>query len=103
MWSAGLETRDTTGLEVCATVIARYAIRNTGRTTEIKIKNKIKIKMAVLTDIKSLTREELEAQFAAWEQPVYRVKQLMDWLYVQRVTDWDAMSNLPKAERCRAW
>ncbi|HEX5218448.1 MAG TPA: 23S rRNA (adenine(2503)-C(2))-methyltransferase RlmN [Verrucomicrobiae bacterium] len=55
--------------------------------------------MAVLTDIKSLTREELEAQFAAWEQPVYRVKQLMDWLYVQRVTDWDAMSNLPKALR----
>ena len=51
------------------------------------------------TDIKSLTREELEAQFAAWEQPVYRVKQLMDWLYVQRVTDWDAMTNLPKALR----
>jgi len=55
--------------------------------------------MAVLTDIKSLTREELEAQFAAWEQPVYRVKQLMDWLYVQRVTDWEAMTNLPKALR----
>jgi 23S rRNA (adenine2503-C2)-methyltransferase len=55
--------------------------------------------MAVLTDIKSLTREELEAQFAAWEQPIYRVKQLMDWLYVQRVTDWEAMSNLPKALR----
>jgi 23S rRNA (adenine2503-C2)-methyltransferase len=55
--------------------------------------------MAVLTDIKSQTREELEAQFAAWEQPVYRVKQLMDWLYVQRVTDWEAMSNLPKALR----
>jgi len=55
--------------------------------------------MAALTDIKSQTREELEAQFAAWEQPVYRVKQLMDWLYVQRVTDWEAMSNLPKALR----
>jgi 23S rRNA (adenine2503-C2)-methyltransferase len=53
----------------------------------------------VPTDIKSLTREELEARFAAWEQPVYRVKQLMDWLYVQRVTDWDAMTNLPKALR----
>lgn len=51
------------------------------------------------TDIKSETREELEAQFAAWEQPVYRVKQLMDWLYVQRVTTWDAMTNLPKALR----
>ena len=53
----------------------------------------------MLTDIKSRTREELEAQFAAWEQPVYRVKQLMDWLYVQRVTDWDAMTNLPKVLR----
>jgi 23S rRNA (adenine2503-C2)-methyltransferase len=53
----------------------------------------------MLTDVKSLSREELEAQFAAWEQPVYRVKQLMDWLYVQRVTDWAAMSNLPKALR----
>ena len=51
------------------------------------------------TDIKSLTREELEAQFAAWEQPVYRVKQLMDWLFVQRVTDWEAMTNLPKLLR----
>lgn len=46
-----------------------------------------------------MTREELEAQFAAWEQPVYRVKQLMDWLYVQRVASWEAMSNLPKALR----
>jgi 23S rRNA (adenine2503-C2)-methyltransferase len=53
----------------------------------------------VPTDIKSMTREELESQFAAWEQPVYRVKQLMDWLYVQRVTDWDAMTNLPKVLR----
>jgi 23S rRNA (adenine2503-C2)-methyltransferase len=53
----------------------------------------------VPSDIKSLTREELEAQFAAWEQPIYRVKQLMDWLYVQRVTDWEAMTNLPKALR----
>src|SRR6478609_2961142 len=51
------------------------------------------------TDIKSLTREELEAQFTAWEQPIYRVKQLMDWLYVHRIADWEAMSNLPKVLR----
>lgn len=51
------------------------------------------------TDIKSLTRAELETRFAAWEQPVYRVKQLMDWLYVQRVTDWELMTNLPKTLR----
>ena len=51
------------------------------------------------TDIKSLTREELEAQFKTWEQPIYRVTQLLDWLYVRRVTTWDAMTNLPKILR----
>ncbi len=51
------------------------------------------------TDIKSLTREELEIQFKNWEQPIYRVAQLLDWLYVRRVTTWDAMTNLPKVLR----
>jgi 23S rRNA (adenine2503-C2)-methyltransferase len=53
----------------------------------------------VLQDIKSLTREELETQFAAWKQPKYRVAQLLEWLYVHRVTSWDAMMNLPKPLR----
>ena len=53
----------------------------------------------MLPDIKSLTREELEAQFKQWNEPVYRVKQLMDWLFVQRVTGWDAMTNLSKPLR----
>jgi 23S rRNA (adenine2503-C2)-methyltransferase len=53
----------------------------------------------VLQDIKSLTREELEAQFAAWHQPTYRVAQLLEWLYPRRVTDWEAMTNLPKPLR----
>ncbi len=48
------------------------------------------------TDIQSLTREELELQFKNWGQPVYRVKQLLEWLYVRRATNWDAMTNLPK-------
>ena len=61
--------------------------------------SKITIKNPVPTDIKSLTREELESRFRGWQQPIYRVKQLMDWLYVQRVTDWDAMTNLPKPLR----
>ena len=46
-------------------------------------------------DIKSLTRDELEARFKAWNQPVYRVTQLLEWLYVHRVTTWEAMTNLP--------
>jgi 23S rRNA (adenine2503-C2)-methyltransferase len=53
----------------------------------------------VPTDIKSLTREELEIQFKAWHEPVYRVPQLLDWLYARRVTTWDAMTNLPKELR----
>jgi 23S rRNA (adenine2503-C2)-methyltransferase len=53
----------------------------------------------VLTDIKSLTREELEAQFKLWHQPSYRVDQLLNWLYVQRAKSWDAMVNLPKGLR----
>ena len=53
------------------------------------------------TDIKSLTREELEAHFRSWEQPVYRVAQLLEWLYVHRVATWEAMTNLPKVLRDR--
>ncbi len=53
------------------------------------------------TDIKSLARDELEAQFKIWEQPVYRVTQLLEWLYVRRATSWDAMTNLPKRLRAQ--
>ena len=51
------------------------------------------------TDIKSLTRDELEARFAAWQQPAYRVTQLLEWLYSRRVTRWEDMTNLPKVLR----
>ena len=53
------------------------------------------------TDIKSLTREELESQFKDWGEPAYRVTQLLDWLYARRVTGWDAMMNLPKTLRAK--
>ena len=53
------------------------------------------------TDIKSLTREELEAQFKAWHEPAFRVAQLLDWLYARRATSWDEMSNLPKTLRAK--
>jgi 23S rRNA (adenine2503-C2)-methyltransferase len=53
----------------------------------------------VLPDIKSLTREELEAEFQQWNQPAYRITQLLDWLYARRAVAWEAMSNLPKALR----
>lgn len=47
------------------------------------------------TDIKSLTRGELELWFKNRGQPAYRVAQLLQWLYARRVTSWDAMTNLP--------
>ena len=53
----------------------------------------------MLPDIRSLTEEELKAQFKEWGQPEYRVGQLLQWLYGHRVTNWDAMTNLPKALR----
>ncbi len=53
------------------------------------------------TDIKSLSAEELQARFQEWDQPAYRVSQVLEWLYVHRVTNWEAMTNLPKALRER--
>jgi 23S rRNA (adenine2503-C2)-methyltransferase len=50
----------------------------------------------VAADIKSEMREELEACLKDWGQPSYRVGQLLKWLYVRRVADWEAMTNLPK-------
>jgi 23S rRNA (adenine2503-C2)-methyltransferase len=50
-------------------------------------------------DIRSQTAEELEAQFRAWGQPAYRVAQLLEWLYVHRAANWEAMTNLPRALR----
>ena len=54
-------------------------------------------------DIKSLTREELEAQFKSWDEPAYRVAQLLDWLYVRRASDLgrdDQPAQKPCAKNC---
>ena len=50
----------------------------------------------MICDVKSQTRDEVLALFKEWNEPVYRVDQLLHWLYVQRVTSWEAMTNLPK-------
>lgn len=51
------------------------------------------------TDIKNLSRAELTAWFVERKLPVYRVDQLLQWLYERRVTGWDQMTNLPKSLR----
>ncbi len=50
-------------------------------------------------DIRSLTREELAGLFQQWNQPGYRVDQLLQWLHSRRAGAWEEMSNLPKALR----
>jgi len=49
--------------------------------------------------IYNLDLPELEAACAELDQPRFRVGQIWRWLYVQRVTDWDAMRNIPGALR----
>lgn len=52
-------------------------------------------------DIKSCSREELAKQFEAWSEEEYRLKQLLDWLYLKRAVTWEAMTNMPKVLRER--
>ena len=53
----------------------------------------------MICDIRSQTRAELETRFREWNEPIYRVDQLLQWLYVRRATTWEAMTNLPKRLR----
>lgn len=54
-----------------------------------------------LVDLLSLDTNELTGLIASWNEPVYRVKQLQNWLYKELVDDFDAMSNLPQPFRAR--
>ena len=53
----------------------------------------------MICDIRSQTRDELATRFHEWGEPAYRVDQLLQWLYVRRVTTWEFMSDLPKSLR----
>jgi 23S rRNA (adenine2503-C2)-methyltransferase len=52
-------------------------------------------------DIRSQTKEEIQQQFQLWQEPAYRVTQLLEWLYARRVSQWEEMTNLPKPLRQR--
>lgn len=47
--------------------------------------------------------DEVEGRLAAWfserGEPAYRVEQVLDWVYRQRVDAWEAMTTLPKELR----
>src|SRR6059036_583964 len=51
----------------------------------------------MVCDIKSVTREELAARLQEWDEPAYRVDQLLEWLYRHHATSWEAMTSLPKS------
>ena len=53
-----------------------------------------------MTDIKSMTRDELSAAFAAMGQPRFRAGQVFAWLH-RGVRSFDEMTDLPKALRAR--
>ena len=53
-----------------------------------------------MTDIKSMTREELGTAFAAMGQPRFRAGQVFAWLH-RGARSFDEMTNLPKALRER--
>ena len=51
-----------------------------------------------MTDIKSMTLEELTAWLKEQGEPAFRAKQIFHWLY-RGVTSFDEMSDLSKALR----
>jgi 23S rRNA (adenine2503-C2)-methyltransferase len=50
-----------------------------------------------MTDIKSLTQEELQAALTPFGVPKYRAHQVFQWLHLQMAEDWGAMTNIPKS------
>ena len=46
-------------------------------------------------NLKGLSLLELEDLVVQWGEPKYRAKQLMSWLYNQRATAFESMTNLP--------
>ncbi len=55
----------------------------------------------MLPDVRSQTRESLLTLFQGWNEPTYRLDQLLGWLYARRAASWEEMSNLPKGLRQR--
>src|SRR5713226_290317 len=51
------------------------------------------------TDLLSLTLPQLQQWFVERGEPLFRAKQLFSWLYQCLVTDFSAMTNLPKSLR----
>jgi len=53
------------------------------------------------TDIKSLQLHELREGVRALGEPVYRAKQIAEWLYKKRASSFEEMTDLPRDVRAR--
>ncbi len=51
-----------------------------------------------------MTLEEIQDRLKSWNQPAYRARQLLEWIYRRQAGSWEVMSNLPLTlrERLRA-
>ena len=54
-----------------------------------------------MIDLYELSQEQLADLLVGWNEPRFRAKQVLSWLYEKRVTTFDAMENLPKTLRTR--
>jgi 23S rRNA (adenine2503-C2)-methyltransferase len=52
-------------------------------------------------DIRSLQFQELEDKVREFREPLYRARQIADWLYQKRVQSFDEMTDLPQEFRSR--
>jgi len=52
-------------------------------------------------DIRSLQFQELEDKVRKFREPLYRARQIADWLYQKRVQSFDEMTDLPQEFRSR--
>ncbi len=57
--------------------------------------------MNALLDLLNLNKTQLYDLLASWKQPAYRAAQIDHWVYRAFVTDFEAMTNLPRDLRTR--
>jgi 23S rRNA (adenine2503-C2)-methyltransferase len=54
-----------------------------------------------LQNLYDMSQDDIAAMLKAWEQPTFRAKQIIEWLYKHKVSSIEQMTNLPKALRER--
>src|SRR5690606_25768198 len=88
------------------TPVQRYCRKTMSRYCTPSIRNSCRILSylcpvgtATLTDIRSLTLEQLKSQLSEMGEQAFRAKQIYGWIWQKAATDFDQMSNLSKVLR----